>query len=232
MDGSPCSPPRLPSPRCRLPDRGRAVRSLLFRGLGASIDSHDVVIRVNDAPTVEVPANDIAIQDRQTQDDMVFLVPKEGGGYEDAAGSGIALEFDDVDDSSLDLEIAGLDDYKGTFAFTASGGLEGTAKLADHLTAEAHLVTIRAKDDGNSDGSSPLSASDELTVYIGLNASKDTGLVGETDYTLTGSDVADDLIDTQGVGNFAMKGSTVTLNLGDGKNTFINTIPSSSSYLI
>ena len=180
---------------------------------------------VNDAPTVEVPANDIAIQDRQAQDDMVFLVPKEGGGYEDAVGSGIALEFDDVDDSSLDLEITGLDDYKGTFAFTASGGLTGMAQLDDPLKAETHTVTITAKDDGNSDGSSPLSASDELVVYIGLNASKDTGLVGETDYTFTGSDVADDLIDTQDVVDFGMKRSTVTLDLGDGKNTFINKLP-------
>ena len=62
-------------------------------------------------------------------------------------------------------------------------------------------------------------------VYIGLNASKDTGLVGETDYTFTGSDVADDLIDTRRVVDFGMKRSTVTLDLGDGKNTFINKLP-------
>lgn len=181
----------------------------------------------NDAPTVEVPANDIAVQDRKSADKMTFLVPKDGGGYEDTAGSGIGLNFDDVDDRVEDLTITvtGTDDIQGDLAFAADGTITGTAKLADHLTAETHTITITAKDDGDSDGSNPLSASDELKLFIGLNASKETGLEGKTNYTFKGSNVADDVINTQNVENFAMEGSEVTLNLGDGKNTFENGFP-------
>ena len=156
---------------------------------------------------------------------MVFLVPKDGGGHEDTAGSGIALEFDDVDDASLTLEIEGLEDHASTFAFTESGGLTGTAQLDDHLTAETHTVRITAKDGGDSDGSNPLSVLDELTVYIGLNASKDTGLEVETDYTFTGSDVADDNVYARWVDKFGMEESKITLDLGHGTNTFVNNFP-------
>ncbi len=179
----------------------------------------------NDTPTVEKPANDIAIQDGQSADQMTFLVPKDGGGYEDNAGSGIGLDFVDVDDEDLTITLTGTENITG-LAFTDNGAITaGTAKLKDHLIAETHTITITAEDDGDSDGSDPLSASDELKLFIGLNASKATGLEGETDYKFEGSPVAEDRIDTDDVKDFAMEGSEVTLNLGNGKNTFVNHLP-------
>ena len=88
---------------------------------------------VNDAPTVETKANDIALQDTETENDAVFLVPADGGGYEATAGSSIGLTFDDVDDSSLALTASGL---QAGWSFTSNGSIAGTAALTDPLKAE------------------------------------------------------------------------------------------------
>ena len=174
---------------------------------------------VNDAPTVETKANDIALQDTETGNDAVFLVPADGGGYAAAAGSSIDLAFDDVDDvnSSLTLTASGLPD-----GLTYNdGSITGTAKLPDPLKAEKHTVTVTAKDDGDADGSNKLSANDELDIYIGLNISANDGNIepGQS-YTIEGSDVADDSIDPNKKKIGAGAGNEVTIDLGDGINYF------------
>ncbi len=136
-------------------------------GNGGS-DSETITVTitgVNDAPTVETKANDIALQDTQTENDAVFLVPADGGGYEATAGSSIGLTFDDVDDSSLALTASGL---QTGWSFTSNGSIAGTAELSDPLKAETHTVTVKATDDGDADSSNKLSASDTLDIYIGL----------------------------------------------------------------
>ena len=173
---------------------------------------------VNDAPTVETKANDIALQDTETQDDAVFLVPADGGGYEATAGSSIGLTFDDVDDSSLALTASGL---QTGWSFTSNGSITGTAELSDPLKAETHTVTVTATDDGDANGSNKLSASDTLDIYIGLNISgSNGGIVKETSYTIEGSDVADDDVDLTLDNLGAGAGNEVTIDLGEGENYF------------
>ena len=168
---------------------------------------------------METKANDIALQDTETGNDAVFLVPADGGGYAAAAGSSIDLAFDDVDDvnSSLTLTASGLPD-----GLTYNdGSITGTAKLPDPLKAEKHTVTVTAKDDGDADGSNKLSANDELDIYIGLNISANDGNIepGQS-YTIEGSDVADDSIDPNKKKIGAGAGNEVTIDLGDGINYF------------
>ena len=176
---------------------------------------------------METKANDIALQDTDTQDDAVFLVPADGGGYEATAGGSIGLTFDDVDDSSLALTASGL---QTGWSFTSSGSITGTAKLSDPLKAETHTVTVTAKDDGDADGSNKLSASDTLDIYIGLNISgSNGGIVKETSYTIEGSDVADDDVDLTLDNLGAGAGNEVTIDLGDGENYFKTRYEAASS---
>ena len=182
---------------------------------------------VNDAPTVETKANDIALQDTQTENDAVFLVPADGGGYEATAGSSIGLTFDDVDDSSLALTASGL---QTGWSFTSNGSIAGTAALTDPLKAETHTVTVKATDDGDANGSNKLSASDTLDIYIGLNISgSNGGIVKETSYTIEGSDVADDDVDLTLDNLGAGAGNEVTIDLGDGENYFKTRYEAASS---
>jgi len=188
-------------------------------GNGGS-DSETITVTitgVNDAPTVETKANDIALQDTDTQDDAVFLVPADGGGYETTASGSIGLTFDDVDDvnSSLALTASGL---QTGWSFTSNGSITGTAALTDPLKAETHTVTVTATDDGDADNSNPLSASDELDIYIGLKIPNADNITVANIESITGSNVADDYVNLT-LDNLGA-GKEVTIVLGEGENYF------------
>ena len=193
---------------------------------------------VNDAPVVKTKGNDIAFQDGGSASDANFLVPLVNGGYSDTLGQGLALEFSDVDDSSLDEVVTVTPDSDNadqnhipTWGFDpTNGALTGTANLADPTKAEKYTVKVTATDDGNNDApdfTNPLTANDSLDVYIGLNLSDDSGIEAYTSYTLVGSPVAQDIIqlETFDLDYFGANESpndevSVTIDLGQGLNTF------------
>ena len=168
----------------------------------------------NDAPTVVTKANDVAIQHGETAPaNLTFWVPNANDDGYTGTDNGIALTFGDIDGEITALTVAPASEAGLTIAGDLST-ITGTAALVDHLTAETHTVTVTVKDD---DGAT---ASDTLNVYIGLNASADTDLVGKTDYTFEGSNVADDVIDATNVKDFG-RNHTLKVDLGDGNNRFL-----------